>query len=316
MYQFRPFHNADPPKLVEIWNQQPRQRGLVQPTRPEELEVLVFAKQYFDRHGLIVAARDRHPVGFVHAGFGPCERGKDVEPDLGVTCMLMVHPDETGSPLGGELLAQSEVYLRERGAKVLYAGGIQPLNPFYLGLYGGSEAPGVLDSDAARQQLYREHGYQEIDRVRVLQCELGRFRPPVDRAQMRLRRSMQMLLIPDPPTESWWEASTWAVLQRVRFELVPRTGGAAVASATFWDIEPLATSWGLRAAGLVELEVEPSERRQGLATFLLAEALRQLHAQGIALVEAQVMQSNAAAQGLYNKLGFTEIDQGAVLRKQ
>ena len=34
---------------------------------------------------------------------------------------------------------------------VLYAGGINPLNSFYLGLYGGSEIPGVLQSDVVLQ---------------------------------------------------------------------------------------------------------------------------------------------------------------------
>ena len=315
MYQFRPFLNADPPALVEIWNEQPRQRGLVYPTGLVELEQLLFAKQYFEREGLIVAERDGRPVGFAHAGFGPNESGDALDYELGTTCMLMVRPDEAPSALAADLLAQSEAYMRGRGAKVLYAGCVQPLNPFYLGLYGGSELPGVLDSDEARQALYRAQGYEEIDRIVVLQCDLGRFRPPVDRRQMRLRRSMQLLATVEPRSTNWWEASKWALLQRTRFEIAPRSGGPSLASATLWDIEPLATSWGIRAGGLIELEVAEDQRRQGVATFLLSEALRQIYAQGISLVEVQVMLSNQVARALYDKLGFTEIDQGAVFRK-
>lgn len=315
MYHFRPFHNADPPALVEIWNQQPRQRGLVQPVGVVELEQLIFAKQYFDRQGLIVAVRDGRPAGFVHAGFGPDESGNRLEYDLGATCMLMVRPEEADSTLAGDLLAQSEEFLRGRGARVLYGGCIRPLDPFYLGLYGGSELPGVLDSDARRRTLFQEHGYREIDRVRILQCGLGRFRPPVDRTQIRLRRSMQVLSVCDPRPASWWEASTWAMLQRIRFELVPQSGGESLGSACVWDIEPLASSWGVRAGGLIELKIEANQRRRGLATFLVGETLRQLHAQGISRVEVQVMQNNQAALALYKKLGFTEIDQASVLRK-
>jgi ribosomal protein S18 acetylase RimI-like enzyme len=37
--------------------------------------------------------------------------------------------------------------------------------------------------------------------------------------------------------------------------------------------------------------------------------------QGVSLVEAQTMTHNTAARELYKKLGFTEVDQGAVYRK-
>ena len=69
------------------------------------------------------------------------------------------------------------------------------------------------------------------------------------------------------------------------------------------------------SAGLIDLEVNPEYRRQGLATFLLGEAFRHLQCCGISLVEAQTMQNNEPAKGLYKKLGFQEIDQGVVFRK-
>ena len=60
--------------------------------------------------------------------------------------MIIVAPEEQDGPLGEQLLAASEDYLRQRGAKLLYAGCVKPLNPFYRGLYGGSEMPGTLVS--------------------------------------------------------------------------------------------------------------------------------------------------------------------------
>lgn len=107
----------------------------------------------------------------------------------------------------------------------------------------------------------------------------------------------------------------WAMLHRLRYELVPRTGGEVLGSITLWDIEPLATTWAVRAAGLIELEIAPPHRRQGMATFLIGEALRQIYSQGIHLIEVQILDSNQPALALYAKLGFTEVDQGAILRK-
>jgi ribosomal protein S18 acetylase RimI-like enzyme len=68
--------------------------------------------------------------------------------------------------------------------------------------------------------------------------------------------------------------------------------------------------------GLVELEVQSERRRQGLATYLLGEAFRALHHQGIARIQVQTMGRNTAARALYAKLGFRQTDEGAVFRKE
>ena len=317
MYHFRPFRNSDPPLLAEVWNAQPRQRGLAHPIATHQLEDGILSKSYFDRHGLIVAEKEGKLIGFAHAGFGPTDDGSQIDRDFGVTCMVMVRPEEQSSSLGPDLLNQSETYLRSQGAKVLYGGGIRPLNPFYMGHYGGSELPGILASDKWRQDLFRNAGYAEADRVILFQADLSQFRPPMNRQQLLLKRSTHITHQFDPASSPWWTACTLGILEPVRFDLedkVKNTGSHA--HACFWTMEPLASTWGVRAAGLIELEVAPSQRRRGLATCLLAESFRQIQLQGFSLVEAQAMQSNAPAIALYNKLGFTEIDQGSVLRKE
>jgi ribosomal protein S18 acetylase RimI-like enzyme len=80
-------------------------------------------------------------------------------------------------------------------------------------------------------------------------------------------------------------------------------------------MEPISTSRGVRTAALVDMEVAPSERRQGLVTFLLGEAFKQLQSQGVSIVEAQAMEQNTAAIGLLKKLHFQQVDQGVVFRK-
>jgi ribosomal protein S18 acetylase RimI-like enzyme len=50
--------------------------------------------------------------------------------------------------------------------------------------------------------------------------------------------------------------------------------------------------------------------------FLLSEACRQFAREGTLTVEVQAMQHNLAAQGLYRKMGFQQIGQGSVLRKE
>lgn len=315
MIHYRAFRNTDLPALADIWRSRAHERGLAQPMSAGLFDQLVLAKPYFDRQGLIVALDDDRPVGFVHAAFGPTEDESHVSHDLGVVCMLLVRPEYRRLGIGSELLQRSEAYLRRSGAKVLYAGGIRPLNPFYLGMYGGSELPGVLDSDAEAQRRYEAAGYRQVDRCLIFHRELASFRPVVNRQQMQIRRSTTVEVTFDRPSGTWWEACTVGWFNRTGFDLLSRQGGPPLASVTFWDMEPLASSWGVHAVGLTDLEVHPEHRRQGLATFLLSEAFRQLQQHQVALVEAQTMERNQAAIGLYESLGFELVNQGAVYRK-
>jgi len=277
----------------------------------------VLAKPYFDRLGLTIAVDDEKdkPVGFGHAAFGPTEDQRGLSTDWGTTLLIMVRANYQRQGIGAELLNHCETYLTGRGAKVLYAGGIRPLNAFYLGMYGGSELPGVLDSTPRAQHLFKSHGYREIDRTVVLHRDLSSFRPCVDRTKMQCRRKFTVQATYDPSPRTWWEACTYGGFDRARFDLVQNPGNTVLASALVWNMQPLANSWGVQAVGLYELEVRPELRRQGLATFLLGEAFRQLQLQNISLVEAQTMLPNTAAQGLYQKLGFHQVDQAAVYRK-
>lgn len=317
MYNFRPFRNTDPPWLAEIWRDQPPMRGMMQPVTPTLLEQLIFSKPYFDPEGLIVLLSDKRPIGFVHAGFGANDDQSQISTDIGTTYQLMLRADRRNNhALADALLKCSEEYLHNRGAKVIYAGGIRPLNGFYLGLYGGSELPGVLANDQAFHETCLRNGYREIDRVVVSLLQLADFRPPITRNLRQLRREMALREYPSPPIRSWWEACTTGAFERIRFGLNRVGSDDTAADVWFWDIEPLSTSWNAPAAGMFDLEVPNDQRRKGLATFLLAEAFERLRTRGVVLVEAQTMQQNTPALALYEKLGFQKVDEGVVYRKE
>jgi GNAT superfamily N-acetyltransferase len=279
------------------------------------LEQFVFAKPYFDAAGLLVAEHDGRRLGFAHAGFGANEDGSGISTDIGTTYTLMLHHDAPDGALADELLARAEAYLRERGAKVIYGGGIRPLNGFYLGLYGGSELPGVLASDVVFGDALRRAGYREIDRVMVLERDLSTFRPAVTREQRQLKRIATSGERTSPPSSNWWQACTTGAFERLDFFVQNIATYEVLANVSFWDVEPLSTGWGAPTAGMFDLEVAPTSRRQGIATFLLGEALNRLRNRGMVRCEAQTMQGNAPALALYAKLGFVPVDQGMVFRK-
>lgn len=279
------------------------------------LEFAVFSKAHFDRNGLIVAEHDGQVVGFAHAGFGPNEEGTGLDKSMGTTHMLMLRAGHEDDALVDMLLSASEEYLRSSGASVIYAGGIKPLNSFYLGLYGGSEIPGVLQANKLLRESCLRRGYTEAGQVSILQVDLVRFHPPVSRKVRQIGRTTRFEETVDPLSCNWWEACVWGSQQRDRFQLLDKNSGQPIATASFWDVQPLSACWGICTAGLFELQVEPEWRRQGCASFLLGEAFRLLRRRGVATIEAQCMSTNEQALAFYQSLGFIEVDRGFVFRK-
>jgi ribosomal protein S18 acetylase RimI-like enzyme len=313
---FRHFRNSDPPALVDIWQSRARQPGINPAVGLEIFERFVLSKTYFDPEGLILACHGDRVLGFAHAAFGANETEDGICTELGTTALLMVRPDSDENLVASGLLEQSEAYLRRRDAKVIYGGGIRPLNGFYLGLYGGSELPGVLETDTVAQQAFASRGYREIDRTLLFRRNLTRFEAVVDRRQMQVRRQMVVEVVMDPPPRTHWEAWTLGAFELTRFLLVSRTGGTAAATATFRRMELEPTTLHPPSLGLIEIAVDESARRRGLAIFLLSEAFRQFNRDGTREVEVQAMQHNLAAQSLYRKMGFEQFGQGSVLRKE
>jgi len=312
---YRPFRNTDPPGLAEIWRTQAPERGLAQPMSAALIEAHLLAKPYFERQALIVAEQGSELVGFAHAAFGPNAAGTDIDTHLGVTCLVMVRASHQRQGIGAQLLEHSERYLCRHGARTLLAGGISPNHAFYLGLYGGSGLPGVLASAPRAEKLFRSHGYRELRQICVLHRDLAGFRPVFDRTHVQIRRRTLLQVEDDPPPATWWEACTEASFDRTRFTLQSRDAQTPMATATFWDIQPLSQSWGVLTAGLSHLHVAPPLRRQGLGSYLLGEALHALARQGFAMVEAQLPADQPGLMSLFHRLGFVQVDVGYVLQK-
>jgi len=315
MIRYRPFRNSDPPALCAIWSGQPPQRGLVQPMTPAVLDQLVLSKPYFERQGLIVAVDDEQPVGFAHAGFACSDDQRGLDYTRGAVCLAMaVGAAHREATLAG-LLEQTERYLVAQGARTLYGGASKQLAPFYLGIYGGSDLRGVLRSDADQSQMFVGAGYRIDSEAIVLQRELAGFRPLVNRDLIQLRRQCDFRKTTDPPAENWWEASLLAHVERDRFELAPRRTGNPLGSICFWDIEPLASSWGVHAVGLWHLEIGDPPLQTTITTFLLGESMREVQAAGITLVELHVDERDEVLLGACRQLGFREMDRAVLYSK-
>ena len=314
MITFRPYRNGDPPALAEIWRHSPATRGLPDRTSVLLLDDFVLSKPYFDRKGLIIALDDNRPVGFVHAAFGPNDTLDDLDRRRGVIAMLMTVEHDDVDEIGAELLGRGEDYLSAT-AEEIFAIGVGEFSPFYLGLYGGGDLCGVLQSDEWRQRIFRAAGYDEIDQVKIFQRQLAGFRPPVDRASVSLRRTSSIHRDIDAPADNWWHGCTRGNLELIEYRLESQGDNTISAKVAFWNMEPLPAVWGHCTLGMSGPVVSVEKDRDQLAQFLVAEAMKHLSAQGATGIEGQAMQGDTAAIKLFAQLGFHQIDTGTVLRK-
>lgn len=306
--------------IVDIWRRQPPIRGQISTVSRAILDHHVFAKPYFDSAGLIMAVEQdgdhQVPLGFVHAGFGSNSEMSDLDRKIGIICQLKVIPGERSDEIADGLLNKALEYLQANGAEVVHGGSHFPDAPFYLGLYGGSEVPGILDDDELLISALRRNGFEEKDRIAILERGLTGFRTIVDREQMAIRRQYQINAVADPLERTWWESCTVGMAERDRFSVYHKANQNVCGSVNFWDIQPLANHWGVLSRGMYGLNVPEELRRSGIATFLVGESLRHLMQQGVGLVEAQTRESDQAAIGVFKKLGFQQVSTGSLLSKK
>jgi ribosomal protein S18 acetylase RimI-like enzyme len=312
---YRSFRNFDPPGLVEVWNQAFTQRGTIRLQHSSPLEHFVFAKPYFDAAGLMVALDDDKYVGFAHAGFGPDSSGKELATTTGVLCAIGVCPSHQRQGIGAELLRRCENYLVDRGAQAVYAGPMWPLNPFYFGLYGGSESPGFLATDAATEPFLSRHHYRPAQTCLALQRRLDGPVNIVDSRFPALRRQFE-LAIAAQRSSNWWRECVLGPVELLEFRLEDKATGQAAARLAVWDMDGYWQRWNQPVFGIVDLEVREDLRRQGLAKFLLAQVLRKLQEQFFTLAEVQTMERNEAAVKLFQGLGFVQVDTGRTYRRE
>ena len=243
--RYRHFRNTDPPAVAALWNEALTHRGAVELRSHTPLENAVFNKPYFDPLGFVVAEDDDgRMAAFAHAGFGPNEDLSALDRHQGVICAIAVRPDSRRRGIGSELLRRCEAYLQERGATSIQAGATRPNKPFYLGVYGGSNAPGFLQSDPDIEQFLLANGYQSDRRVLVFDRRLDVALNIVDARFGPLKRKYETQALPQARLGSWWRECVLGSLEPSEFRLDDKATGQTAARAMYWEMTDYGWRWG------------------------------------------------------------------------
>ena len=80
---------------------------------------------------------------------------------------------------------------------------------------------------------------------------------------------------------------------------------------TAWDIEPLASSWGVHAIGVLDCKAAAGTASEPVLRLLLGETMRELQSHGVNVIEVQVDATNPELLAACQRLDFEQIDEGA-----
>ena len=315
MIEYRHYRNSDPPQILTLWNQSGLARGGATGIPHDLLDQLLFAQPYFDRRGLILACEDDRLVGMVHAGFGCNDHHTDLNPLDGVICQLLVHPERRRQGIGRALMDRAIQYLQEQGSTTIHAGPGPGRDPFYCGLYGGSESAGFLATDEDASVFLASCGFEATERFaiyqRPLELEAGE---AVDFRSVQWKRQVRIEISAQNNDGDWWWNNRFGRLDYVRFRLLQKENDEVLASLTLIGLDQFVPKWNSRAIGLADIHVAETRRRQGLGRLLITETLRRLKQETVSLVESHAIESDVALTGLLTSCGFQRIDAGTQYR--
>ncbi len=317
MVEYRQFRNADPPHVLRLWNESGLGRGAAQSVSCDEFDSLIIAQSYFDPAGMILAiSDDQKVIGFVHAGFAADETKSGLSKKTGVICAVIVDPAHRRQGIGRELIRRAEAYLKESGSETIYAGGADPRDPFYGGLYGGSEPAGFLESDVAAAPFFKALGYVPVERHLVFQRVLGPGGPEIVCVRlMNAKRQAKLAAGSAYEPKDWWWSTRRGRLDSMQLGLMPKAGGSLFARVCVVGLDLYTQGWSSRAIGITGLQVAEMQRRKGYGQMLLDEVCRRVRDEMIQLAEAHTLETNVAGIAVLKSAGFKQVDAGVVYLK-
>lgn len=315
MYHLRPFQNTDLAGIVSVWNRLMSGPNVAVPLSNTEFDLFVLSRPYFNRQDLIVATQEQTGViaGFVHCGFGPEDPQtycRALSHDLGTIAMLCSPHDPN---LEDQLIQAGVEHLKSSGCRVIYGGGRYPLNPFYWGLYGGSEFSGILDSQPSTLQAFQRNGFRESASSVLFEFDLAKAEPR-HLKNIMLKRECRLQILEDENPEENWSALAVEAFHPLVVQILDKTEKAVIARACLWPMSVYGRIEEVSRIGLVDVNVEDDYRRKGYGRLLITESIKCASELSYDILCVQTDSTNLAAIKLYEQSGFVKTESARLFR--
>jgi len=279
--------------MVARFNAETASHPHVAPLTPERFVELVERKSYFDPTGLLVALDGGDVLGWVHACWAPATEAWHAADQRGALLRMLLYP-RARLDVGRALVAEVTVWLEGTGGFELLALHAQGGYPFYRGLWYGSEPMGPVTMPHVQLAL-EVGGYTNTQESVFMTAELPAS-PQVVAAPGLELTTAPAELVHGGMRESWVGFTPMQTQAR---------RGEAVAGSIGWTVLPhVAEKLGAPCLSIWSLGVMEEHRRQGIASALVAQVMRESYAQGARFGSVATQLWNAPAQATYAKFGF------------
>ncbi len=309
MIECRPFNNSDSPRIANFW-QQHRLDALARPMTPPVLEQVVLGKLHFRPQDLVLAMQQDRLLGLIHFSRA---QGHSPENDTTETPrinMFLVDTDyENPSAVADELLQAARDH---HGEDLQTAGPLHP-NLFYVGLYGGSGFPGLLESDTIVIEALQRNQFTAIRRRGIYRAPAAALSISPNREVRQLRRQAQARATPCLPDGGWEKAGPTSHLERHLIRLEAHPGGPLLGQIETWDPSPLADRWGGPAVGIHRPVIHDGGQGDVIAAALISEAIAFIQRTPATFID---IHDDLAEPALLLDLGFAAVGEGLELSTQ
>jgi len=302
---FNAFRWEHLPGLIAVWNSVFAGGPNFTPLVEQDFLARVADQPSFDPERLLVACDAGGIVGFVH--FGPVTNfwyslsERTINPSEGQIWALVAPPSDRD--LVKALLHAAVERLASDGARkiLFHPSWVQCTQPFYNGIAGAYEMPGLSDTRAELLDVLADHGFTPAAHYATPEFDLS------DRA--RLSSLMEA-------AERIWQrvesAGATRAVRQVRSAFFPPRrvveviwGLETIAMTAFGPWEEYARAHGRRLYGITGVQVARGWRGMGLGKLIVILALDAAAEEGADAVHLHVYKGNERAWNLYHRaLGF------------
>jgi ribosomal protein S18 acetylase RimI-like enzyme len=305
MSDLRQYRADDVPGLVEAWNACFAGGPNFVRVTEADLRWRVLGQPAFDGRGVVVARSGGAIVGFVH--FGPRldlwdEWGRGPRDAEEGHIHALVAP-ESERALAADLMGAAEARLVADGARRILLGPswVYGVQPFYNGIAGAYEIPGLGATRESTIAVARERGFEQVAEYGTPELDLSGPEPlrHLADAAIRLRalaREWGMGLSSRPIELRFFP-------RRISVELV--RGPEIVAATAYGQWPEYIRDYRRRLYGITSVQVSPNWRGKGLGKLIMIEAMEAARKDGAEGVHLHVWRGNEPAWNLYHRaLGF------------
>jgi GNAT superfamily N-acetyltransferase len=279
--------------MTALYNAETAFEAHIAPLSPERFVQLVEAKPYFDPAGLLVAVENGVVLGWIHACCAPGSEGRH-DPLQRIPRIRMLVFPRTRLAVGNRLVAEATAWLGSQGHEAIEALHAKDGYPFYRGLWVGGEP--MCPATLPHLHMALETGGYRTTQESIFLTAVMMTPPPLPDSQLALERTTAPAVMAHEAMRQSW---TGFEPQRTRAFVKGEEAGSIG-----WVVQPHLDRLGAPCMNIWGLGVKESFRRQGIASVLVADAMRQSYGLGARAASVGTQLWNAPAHATYARLGF------------